>query len=173
MLFSGGAPGTRPTRSASTGLGMGVTWPVSSKQRQGTVDRVGDVYRYLITRLTRRPFLGPVRRNAPPAQTQAFPRHGGQACGCPVHSGCALDSLGRVRRELHFRHRDAETDSTSAPGIRRGDRRIGGAPEEVASLGDLVCSPICQLTSFSSRWLIYSSTAAAIRPDRESPVSFA
>ena len=72
--------------------------------------------------------------------------------------------LGRVRRELHFRHRDAETDSTSAPGIRRGDRRLGGAPEEVASLGDLVCSPICQLTSFSSRWLIYSSTAAAIRP---------
>ena len=30
---SGGAPGTRPTRSASAGLGMCVTWPVSWKQR--------------------------------------------------------------------------------------------------------------------------------------------
>ena len=27
------------------GRGMGVTWPVSSKQRQGTADRVGEVYR--------------------------------------------------------------------------------------------------------------------------------
>ena len=30
---SGGAPGTRPTRSASAGLCMGVTWPVSSRRR--------------------------------------------------------------------------------------------------------------------------------------------
>ena len=31
--YSGGAPGTRPTRSTSPALGMGVSWPVSSKQR--------------------------------------------------------------------------------------------------------------------------------------------
>ena len=30
--YSGGAPGTRPTRSTSAGLWMGVTWPVSSKR---------------------------------------------------------------------------------------------------------------------------------------------
>ena len=64
----------RPTRSASAGLCTGVTWPVSLKQRLGTADRVGEVYRYLITRLTRRPFVRPVRRNPPRAQTQAFPR---------------------------------------------------------------------------------------------------
>ena len=34
----------RPTRSASAGLCMDVTGPVSSKQRQGTADRVGEVY---------------------------------------------------------------------------------------------------------------------------------
>ena len=33
LLFSGGAPGTCPTRSTSAGLGMGVSWPVSSKRR--------------------------------------------------------------------------------------------------------------------------------------------
>ena len=33
---SGGAPGTRPTRSTSVGLGMGVSSPVSPKQRLGT-----------------------------------------------------------------------------------------------------------------------------------------
>ena len=31
--YSGGAPGTRPTRSTSAGRWMGVTWPVNSKQR--------------------------------------------------------------------------------------------------------------------------------------------
>ncbi len=31
--YSGGAPGTRPTKSTSAGLWMGMTWPVSSKQR--------------------------------------------------------------------------------------------------------------------------------------------
>ena len=58
--LSGGAPGTRPTRSTSAELCIGVSSPVNSKQRQGTADRVGEVYRYLITRLTRRPFLRPV-----------------------------------------------------------------------------------------------------------------
>ena len=33
LLFSGGAPGKRPTRSTSAGLWMGVTWPVSSNRR--------------------------------------------------------------------------------------------------------------------------------------------
>ena len=57
---SGGAPGTRPTRSTSAGLYMGAALPVSSKRRLGTAARVGEVYRYLITRLRRRPFVGPV-----------------------------------------------------------------------------------------------------------------
>ncbi len=34
--YSEGAPGMRPTKSTSAGLCMGVTWPVSPKQRQGT-----------------------------------------------------------------------------------------------------------------------------------------
>ena len=70
------------------------------------------------------------------------------------------------------RHRSCHRANASRRSLRtkplpkRRDRGIG-------LLGRLVCSRICQLTSFSSRWLIYSSTAAAIRPDRESPVSFA
>ena len=51
-------PERGPTRSTSAGLGMGVTWPVSAKWRQGTADRVGGVHGELITRLTRRPFVG-------------------------------------------------------------------------------------------------------------------
>ena len=35
----------RPTRSTSAGLGSGATWPVSSKQRLGTADPVGELHR--------------------------------------------------------------------------------------------------------------------------------
>ena len=38
-------PERAPTRSTSAGLCMGATWSVSWKQRQGTADRVGEVYR--------------------------------------------------------------------------------------------------------------------------------
>ena len=45
LLFSGGAPGTRPTKSTSAELWMGVSWPVSSKRRLGTADPVGELHR--------------------------------------------------------------------------------------------------------------------------------
>ena len=122
---SGGAPGTRPTRSTSAGLWMGVTWPVSAKWRPGTADRVGEVSGTSHHTTD----ASSVREPRPWGPPQAFPRHGGQACGCPVDSGCSLDSLRRVRRELHYRHRDAETGSTTAPGIHRANRRRETAHE--------------------------------------------
>ena len=110
--LSGGAPGTRPTRSTSAELCIGVSSPVNSKQRQGTADRVGEVYRYLITRLTRRPFLRPVTEH----------------CGLSERTGARgrATLTKNVSRRLALASRAVSNQPRHGRSRARGHHRLGG-----------------------------------------------
>ena len=79
---SGGAPGTRPTRSTSAALWMGVTWPVSPKQRLASFCRRIILHRRPSRRSAQVTHhttdVSSVRGPRPWGPTQAFPRHGGR-----------------------------------------------------------------------------------------------